>query len=128
MSVARLISEGKYTDANRIIHEALDAILEQKLIEVKKIIMASEATNIDEAARFKIVKVRIRKGKIQRRKKVSNASNTKIQGGKVVRMTTQERLHRKRGARIGKVKRRRKLAQIKVKMKRANRKRKALGL
>jgi hypothetical protein len=79
-------------------------------------------------ARVKIVKARIRGGKIQRRKKVSNVKGYTIRAGKLTRMSPKERLDRKRGQRQGKLKRRAKMARALIKRKRSLRKRSALGL
>jgi len=79
-------------------------------------------------ARIKIVKLRIRRGKIQRRKKVSNVKGFTMRGGKLTRMPTRERLKRKIGQRRGKLKRKAKKARMLLARKRAIRKRKALGL
>lgn len=105
----------------------------RRLAAIKKR-QAKEATvkeevlsSLDEA-RIRIIKARIRGGKLQRRKKVSNVKGYTIRGGKLTRMSSKEKLHRKRGARIGKVKRRAKLARALVKRKRSLRKRSALGL
>ena len=58
------------------------------------------------ATRVKLVKVRIRNGKVQRRKKVSNVPGMTFRGGKLKRMSVTERRNRKMGARKGKTKRR----------------------
>ena len=84
-------------------------------------------------ARFRIVKARIRNGKIQRRKKVSGVKGytfrKKGKGpAKLVRMSAAERRHRKMGQKRGKIKRRAKLARIKQKQRRARLKRKALDI
>lgn len=79
-------------------------------------------------ARVKIVKARIRGGKVQRRKKVSNVKGYTIRGGKLTRMSPKEKLDRKRGARKGKIKRKAKLARALIKRKRSLRKRASLGL
>ena len=52
---------------------------------------------LDEA-RVNIVKLRIRGGKIQRRKKVSNVPGMTFRGGKLERMSAAERRRRKLGA------------------------------
>jgi len=79
--------------------------------------------------RIKIVKIRIRGGKVQRRKKVSNVKGYKLQGGtKLVRMSSQERMHRKMGARKGKAKRRSKMARAIMNRKRTMRRRHSMGL
>jgi len=79
-------------------------------------------------ARIKIVKVRIRNGKVQRRKKVSNVSGYTLRGGGLKRMTPTERRNRRMGQRRGKIKRRAERVQIRMKFKRALRKRKSMGL
>jgi len=79
-------------------------------------------------ARIKVIKARIRNGKVQRRKRVSNVKGYTIRNNKLVRMSPKERIDRKRGARRGKIKRRAKMARMIVKRKRSLRKRASLGL
>jgi len=86
-----------------------------------------EEEQLDEA-RIKIVKARIRGGKIQRRKKISNVPGMTLRGGKLQRMSPAERRRRKMGAKRGKIKRRSKMNRTLMKRKRSLRKRKALGL
>lgn len=80
------------------------------------------------ASRIKLIKVRIRNGQIQRRKKVSNVPGMTIRGGKLQRISPTERRNRKMGARKGKVKRRAHLQQAIRKRARSLQKRKRLGL
>lgn len=82
---------------------------------------------LSEAPRVKIVKIRIRNGKAQRRKKVSNVAGMTIRGGKLHRMSPAERRRRKMGQRRGKLKRRAKLQRSLQKRKRSLMKRKSLG-
>ena len=49
-------------------------------------------------ARVKIVKLRIRNGQVQRRKKVSNVPGFTLRQGKMTRMSPTERRNRKMGA------------------------------
>ena len=84
--------------------------------------------NIQKMGRTKLIRVRIRKGKVQRRKKFSAVKGYTIRGGKLVRMVPQERLHRKMAARRAKFKRRSKLTQSMRKRTLSMRKRKAMGL
>jgi hypothetical protein len=77
--------------------------------------------------RVKIVKLRIRNGKIQRRKKISTVPGMTFRGGTLKRMSPVERRNRKMGQRIGKIKRRAKLNQSIRKRKRSVLKRKRLG-
>ena len=87
----------------------------------------SEA-NVTKMGRTKLVRVRIRAGKVQRRKKLSAVKGYTIRGGKMVRMPTQERMHRKMAARRSKFKRRAKLRQALRKRKISLRRRHAMGL
>lgn len=87
----------------------------------------SEA-NITKMGRAKIIRVRIRNGKVQRRKKVSAVKGYTIRQGKMVRMSSQERMHRKMAARRSKFKRRAKLRQSLRKRKISLRRRHAMGL
>ena len=80
------------------------------------------------ATRVKLVKVRIRNGKVQRRKKVSNVPGMTFRGGKLKRMSVTERRNRKMGARKGKIKRRAHMRQAILKRARSLQKRKRLGL
>ena len=70
--------------------ERLNEIAEEKLEYVKQELMVS----ISEA-NFKIVRARVRGGKIQRKRKVATRPGYTIRGGKLVRMSSQERLKRK---------------------------------
>lgn len=88
---------------------------------------ALEEDQLDEA-RFKIVKARIRGGKIQRRRKVSNVPGMTFRGGKLTRMSPTERRRRKMGARRGKIKRKAKMSRALMKRKRSMMKRRSMGL
>jgi len=79
------------------------------------------------AARVKIVKLRIRNGQVQRRKKVSNVPGFTLRSGKMTRMSPTERRNRKLGAKRGKIKRRTKMVQTLRKRQRSILKRKRLG-
>ena len=89
--------------------------------------MKEETEELDEA-RIKILKARVRGGKIQRRKRVSDVEGYKIQGGKLKRMSPAERRRRKLGAKKGKIKRKSKMRQALMKRKRSLRKRSSIGL
>lgn len=84
--------------------------------------------NVVRMGRKKLVKARVRGGKIQRRKVVSGVKGYTIRGGKLTRMTASERLRRRIAQRKGKVKRRAKLARSLIKRKRSLRRRKSLGI
>lgn len=91
---------------------------------------SSEIVNEEklEEARVSIIKARVRGGKIQRRKKVSNVPGMTLRGGTLKRMSAAERRRRKMGARKGKLKRKAKLSRSLMKRKRSLQKRKSLGL
>jgi hypothetical protein len=126
---------GDLTEARKLIDERIKEIFEQKLKIIKNRIVAEESeklglteANIQKMGRTKLVRVRIRAGKVQRRKKFSNVPGYTIRGGRVVRMSSQERRHRKMGARRAKIKLRSKKNQILRKRKISLRKRKAMGI
>lgn len=79
-------------------------------------------------ARINIVKARVRGGKIQRRKKVSNVAGMTIRGGKLTRMSPSERRRRKLGAKKAARKSRAKKSQMLRKRKLSLMKRARLGL
>ena len=89
---------------------------------------AKRRANVQKQGRLKIVRVRIRQGKIQRRKKVSAVKGYTLRGGKLKRITPGEKRRRKLGARRGKFKRKAKLSRIRTKMRRSLRRRASLGL
>jgi hypothetical protein len=84
--------------------------------------------NVIKQGRTKIVKARVRGGKVQRRKRLSAVKGYTIRGGKLKRMSMAERLRRKRGQRRGKIKRKAKMARALMKRKRSMRRRASLGL
>ncbi len=84
--------------------------------------------NVQKIGRKKLIRVRVRGGKVQRRKIVSGVKGYTIRGGKMIRMTSRERMKRKMGARRAKIKRKAKLARALIKRKRSLRKRASLGL
>lgn len=77
--------------------------------------------------RIKRVRLRIRNGKIQRNVRVNNVGKGfKLTHGRLVRMSSTERLHRRRGARRAKIKMRSKKARIAMKRMRSMRRRKMM--
>lgn len=86
------------------------------------------AVGVMKIGRMKLVRARIRNGKVERRKKVSAVKGFTLRGGKLVRMSPSEKMHRKMGARRGKIKRRAKMARALIKRRRSMMKRKSLGL
>lgn len=87
-----------------------------------------EEGNVQKMGRTKLVRVRIRGGKVQRRKKVSGVKGYTMRGGRLTRMTPTERRHRRLAARMAKFKRRAKMSQIVRKRQRSLRRRHSMGL
>ncbi len=87
----------------------------------------SEA-NVQKMGRKKLIRARIRGGKVQRRKVVSAVKGFTIRKGKLTRMTSAERMRRRVAQRKAKIKRKAKAARALIKRKRSLRKRTSLGL
>jgi hypothetical protein len=131
------IFSNNLVEARKILHERIDEIVRQKLEELKLEIASEpydydeeelEEGNVQKMGRVKLIKIRIRKGKVQRRKKLATVKGYTIRGGKVTRMPQAERLHRRMAQRRAKLKRRGKLGLALRKRKVSIRKRGALGL
>lgn len=89
--------------------------------------LEEDIEQLDEAPRVGVVKLRIRGGKVERRKKVSNVPGMTIRGGKLTRMSPAERRRRKLGAKKAARKTKAKKAQIMRKRKISLQKRARLG-
>lgn len=171
----RQLFEGNNLGFRDSVKARLDEIMEEKLVEFKKLISAryySEETedfpkkkstegtddqddgdgsdtseqlevlkqgdepkkkeldeaNVTRQGRLKVIKVRIRNGKVQRRKKVSGVKGYTLRAGRLKRITPGEHRRRKLGARRGKFKRKAKLSRIRTKMRRSLRRRHSMGL
>ena len=126
------ILSNKLIDARRLLEDKIYEILEDKLTEIKARIALEmfdlDEGNIQKMGRTKLVKARIRGGKIQRRRKVSGVQGYTIRGGRIIRMSPQERRNRKMAAKKSKFKRRAKLGQALRKRKMSLRRRGSLGL
>jgi hypothetical protein len=92
---------------------------------VREIILEA---NVQKMGRKKLIRARVRGGKVQRRKVVSGVKGYTIRGGKMTKMTAAERLRRKISQRKGKLKRKAKMARALIKRKRSMRKRASMGL
>lgn len=124
MSLIKLFRNKEFFEAKKEIFRLLDEEKESILEEYKKW-LSTEI--LSEAGRFKIVRVRIRRGKIERRKKVSTIKGFTVRNGKMKRMSQKERLKRRMGQRRGKIKRKAKKNRALVKRKRSIRRLKAMG-
>lgn len=89
--------------------------------------MNEDVEQLDEAPLVGVVGLRIRGGKVQRRKKVSNVPGMTLRGGKLTRMSPAERRRRKLGAKKAARKAKTKKAQIIRKRKMSLMKRARLG-
>ena len=129
--VSKLLA-GSLVEARELLENKLDELIEERLTE-EKAKMALEMFDLDEGnvqkmGRMKLVRVRIRKGKVQRRRKVSGVKGFTLRGGKMIRMSPMERRNRKMAARRSKFKRRAKLGQALRKRKMSLRRRSSMGL
>jgi hypothetical protein len=129
--VSKLLA-GSLVEARELLEDKLDELIEERLTE-EKAKMALEMFDLNEGnvqrmGRMKLVRVRIRKGKIQRRRKVSGVKGFTYRGGKMIRMSPMERRNRKMAARKSKFKRRAKLGQALRKRKMSLRRRSSMGL
>ena len=119
----------KTPESIRAAHDALHSkSATEEESEVDQLDEASRNPNVMRQGRTKVVKARVRGGKVQRRKRLSDVKGYTIRGGKLKRMTAQERLRRKRGQRVGKIKRKAKQARALMRRKRSLRRRASLGL
>jgi hypothetical protein len=129
--VSKLLA-GSLVEARELLEDKLDELIEERLTEEKAKMALEmfdlEEGNIQKMGRMKLVRVRIRKGKIQRRRKVSGVKGFTLRGGKMIRMTPMERRNRKMAARRSKFKRRAKLGQALRKRKMSLRRRSSMGL
>lgn len=89
--------------------------------------LEEDIEQLDEAPRVGLVKLRVRGGKVERRKKVSNVPGMTLRGGKLTRMSPAERRRRKLGAIKASRKTKAKKAQIMRKRKISLQKRARLG-
>ena len=116
-------------EAKEILKHRIECIIADKLDNYEiEVVEDLEEGNIQKMGRTKMIRVRIRKGKVQRRVKKSAVQGFTIRGGKLTRMSPQERRHRKMAARRSKFKRKSKLRQSLRKRQMSLRKRSAMGL
>ena len=120
---------GDIVEAKQSLIDRIEELVAEKLEQVEiEIIDELDEGNIQKMGRTKLIRVRFRKGKIQRRVKKSAVAGFTIRGGKLTRMMPQERRNRRMAARRSKFKRRSKQRQSLRKRQISLRKRKAMGL
>jgi len=135
MNLLECFLSGNLTEARKLIDERIEELFEEKLEIIKARIVAEESeklrlieANVQRMGRTRLVRIRVRAGVVQRRKKVSSSPGYTIRAGKLVRMSSQERQRRKMGARRAKIKIRGKKSQILRKRKISLQKRKTMGI
>jgi len=132
MSIFEYIASGNLSEAKKLIEDRLEQIIFDKLTHLKKELseeyLKEYVPNIQKIGRSKLVRIRIRGGKIQRRRKVSAVQGFTYKSGKFSRMSPVERRRRRMAAQRAKYKRRAKMSLILRKRKFSLRKRKSLGL
>jgi hypothetical protein len=141
--IVNLVLEGKLIEAKEKLEQFINQKIKAKLFEKKLSLVyemydeldcdlsieeLNEAKNSQKAGRVKVVRVRVRGGKMQTRKKFSAIKGYTIRGGKMVRMSSQEQQKRRLGAVKSRYKRRAKLQQALRKRQRSIGKRKAMGI
>jgi hypothetical protein len=135
--VDNLLAGGSLEEARKLIFERMNQLVEEKL-DLLELDVADklsedlsnifESQSVQKMGRTKIIRVRIRKGKVQRRIRKSTVKGYEMKHGSLSRMSYQERRHRKMGARLAKFKRRSHQAQTNIKRQRTAMRRKGLGL
>jgi hypothetical protein len=140
MSIASSIITGDYSNAKALLEARIEEIFYEKLDEIKEKLIdqiygdyeesldESALHNVQKIGRAKLIKLRVRGGKVQRRKKLSDVKGYTLRSGQMVRMSTTERRNRRMAARKAKIKRRTKINQILRKRKISLRKRRNIGL
>ena len=119
--------------AQEDVQERIEQLVAEKINQLKtrleeELFDILDEGNIQKMGRTKLIRIRIRKGKVQRRIKKSAVQGYTVRNGKLVRMTPLERRHRKVAAKRSKFKRKSKMKQAMRKRNVALRKRKAMGL
>ena len=142
-SLVDAILAGDASEVKRLVKEKLEELAREKIEFLKEAVVEEIYNDLDyelevleekanrnvvKSGRTKLIRVRVRKGKVQRRKRFSAVKGYTIRGGRMMRMSSMEKRHRKIGARKGKIKRRGKLRQALRKRKVSLRKRRSMGL
>ena len=140
MSIVSSIINDEYNKAKELLEARIEEIFYEKLEEIKEKLTfeiygdyeeslnEGNIHNVKRIGRSKLIKLRVRGGKVQRRKKLSAIKGYTIRSGKMIRMSTTERRNRRMAARKAKIKRRTKINQILRKRKISLRKRRNIGL
>lgn len=121
-SLVDAILEGNFANARELFINTMAQRANDRLEAIK------DSLCVNEAVRIRRVRVRIRNGKVQRNKKVSAVKGYTMRKGRLTRMSSAERRHRKMGARRAKIKRRSEKSRIRRKLRQSLRRRHSMGL
>jgi hypothetical protein len=134
MDIVTAIAQGNAIEARAQIHEALSAVMTQKLDVLRKVIGESvfgpclTEANVMKQGRTLLIRRRIRKGKVQRNIRKSAVKGFTLRRGKITRIPVAKRIKMKITQRRAARKRKAHLQVSLRKRKLSLRKRKALGL
>lgn len=121
------ILSGNYVRSEEIFNEKMDELVENKLDQLYQCVAKEmfESHNVQRLGRTRFIRARVRQGKVQRKKQLSNVAGYTMRQGKLTRMSSQERQHRKLAARRSKGQRKAHLRQALIKRRISLRKRRA---
>jgi hypothetical protein len=140
--VSKLLSN-KVVEARSLLNDRIKDLVNEKLDQIKiqiatelyknvgvilEVSSTTRRSNVIRQGRTKLIKFRVRKGKIQRGKKFSAVKGYTIRGGHLVRMMPAEKRHRQIAARRAKFKKASKLKQSLRKRRMSTIKRRSVGL
>jgi len=107
MNIVDLILSENYVDAKKYFQNKINESIKENLELIKdQVFDEINEDNVQRFGREKLIRVRVRKGKIQRRIFKSAVKGFVVRHGHITRMMPSERRHRMLGARKGKIKRR----------------------
>lgn len=137
MDALELVAQKRLAEAAPIFFRALDMILEQKILVMRKpigeLVCESATEKIEEANRMRqgrtvLIRRRIRKGKLQRNIRRSAVRGFTLRRGKITRIPVSKRIHMRIVQKRASRKRKAHLQMSLRKRKLSLRKRKALGI
>ena len=136
MNIENILNRN-YVKAKEEVFARMNEMFERKLFALKKIVAENfieetdeelNEANVSRQGRLKLIRVRIRGGKVQRRVKKSAVKGFTLRGGKLKRITAMQKLKMSRVHKRAAVKRRAKKSVALQKRKRSIRKLRAMGV
>ena len=109
-SLVDAILAGDASEVKRLVKEKLEELAREKIEFLKEAVVEEIYNDLDyelevleekanrnvvKSGRTKLIRVRVRKGKVQRRKRFSAVKGYTIRGGRMMRMSSMEKRHRK---------------------------------